>query len=105
MLTKEIKIWVNGSECTFKASARMLLVHFLRNELNLTGTKIGCEVGACGACTVILDGKAVKSCMVLAVSADGSRLFTIEGLGKDEIMRSLADDFTLCNVDIARPEC
>lgn len=71
---------VNGKSRSAEVEPRTLLVHMLRNELSLTGTHIGCETGQCGACTVLLDGKAVKSCMVLAVQAEDHHVTTIEGL-------------------------
>jgi carbon-monoxide dehydrogenase small subunit len=71
---------VNGAPHEAEVEPRLLLVDFLRDELSLTGTHIGCEDGKCGACTIILDGEAVKSCMLFAVQADGSRLTTVEGL-------------------------
>ena len=71
---------VNGTERSADVEPRTLLVELLREQLGLTGTKVGCETGECGACTVLLDGVAVKSCMVLAVQADGSEVTTIEGL-------------------------
>src|SRR4051795_12446444 len=75
-----ISINVNGSVHQAKVEPRTLLVYFLREQLNLTGTKVGCDTSQCGACTVHLDGKAVKSCTVLAVQADGAAVTTIEGL-------------------------
>jgi aerobic carbon-monoxide dehydrogenase small subunit len=77
----QISVNVNGQSYTRDVEPRMLLVHFLRETLALTGTKIGCDTSQCGACTVHLDGMAVKSCNVLAVQADGSSITTIEGLG------------------------
>ena len=71
---------VNGKSVTRDVSPRTLLVHFLREDLDLTGTKIGCDTSQCGACTVHLDGKALKSCTMLAVQADGAEITTIEGL-------------------------
>lgn len=71
---------VNGESRTADVEPRTLLVHMLRNELGLTGTHTGCETGQCGACTVLIDGKAVKSCMVLAAQADGHEITTIEGV-------------------------
>ncbi len=76
----EIQLRVNGKAQQSKVEPRLLLVHYLRDALGLTGTHIGCETSLCGACTVLLDGKAVKSCTVLAVQADGSEITTIEGL-------------------------
>jgi aerobic carbon-monoxide dehydrogenase small subunit len=80
--THVITLEVNGGELTREVESRRLLVHFIRDELGLTGTHIGCDTGNCGACTVILDGRAVKSCMVLAPQVDGSSLRTVEGLAR-----------------------
>ncbi|MBX8631592.1 MAG: (2Fe-2S)-binding protein [Thermoplasmata archaeon] len=77
-----VRIDVNGVNREEKIEPRTLLVHFLRENLGLTGTHIGCDTSNCGACTVLLDGKAVKSCTVLAVQANGRKVLTIEGLGK-----------------------
>jgi carbon-monoxide dehydrogenase small subunit len=79
----EIRVTVNGEEHRGEVEPRLLLVHWLREQLRLTGTHVGCDTSQCGACTVVMDGKSVKSCTVLAVQADGSELLTIEGLGKD----------------------
>ncbi|HEV2385918.1 MAG TPA: (2Fe-2S)-binding protein [Candidatus Acidoferrales bacterium] len=76
----EIGVQVNGKTCQNEIEPRMLLVHYLRDVLGLTGTHIGCETTLCGACTVLVDGRAVKSCTMLAVQADGSEITTIEGL-------------------------
>jgi aerobic carbon-monoxide dehydrogenase small subunit len=76
----EIQLRVNGKSCQSQVDPRVLLVHYLRDDLGLTGTHIGCETSLCGACTVLLDGRAVKSCTVLAVQASGSDVTTIEGL-------------------------
>lgn len=78
-----VSIVVNGVKHEHDVEPRMLLVDFIRDVLGLTGTHIGCEEGICGACTVEVDGKAVKSCMMLAVQADGSQVTTIEGLAKN----------------------
>jgi len=78
-----ITVTVNGQKHTSEVEPRLLLVHYLRENLGLTGTKYGCGVGVCGACTVHVDGEAVKSCTVLAVQADGSEVTTIEGLAQD----------------------
>jgi carbon-monoxide dehydrogenase small subunit len=75
-----INIKINGESHEDEVEPRMLLVHYLRDVAGLTGTHVGCETSLCGACTVLLDGKAVKSCTVLAVQADGSTVTTIEGL-------------------------
>ncbi len=75
-----VSLSVNGVKQTAEVEPRLLLVHFLRDTLGLTGTNIGCDTSQCGACTVMIDGQAVKSCTVLAVQADGSKVMTIEGL-------------------------
>jgi carbon-monoxide dehydrogenase small subunit len=82
-----ITLTVNGSEVAAEVEDRTLLVHLLRERLNLTATKIGCDTSSCGACTVLLDGQSVKSCTVLAAQADGREVTTIEGLapGPDEL--------------------
>ncbi len=77
-----IALTVNGSRIERDVEPRTLLVHFLREELGLTGTHVGCDTSSCGACTVHLDGEAVKSCTVLAVQADGATVVTIEGLAR-----------------------
>jgi carbon-monoxide dehydrogenase small subunit len=79
-----IGVEVNGELHEREVEARRLLVHFIRDDLDLTGTHVGCDTGNCGACTVLLDGKAVKSCMLLAVQADGSKITTVEGLSPDD---------------------
>ena len=79
----EISVTVNGTAYLGRVEARMLLSDFLRHELRLAGTHVGCEHGVCGACTVLLDGAAVRSCLMLAVQADGHELMTIEGLAPD----------------------
>ena len=78
-----ISLTVNGKHVDREVEPRTLLVQFLREELELTGTHVGCDTSSCGACTIHLDGEAVKSCTVLAVQADGAELVTIEGLGKN----------------------
>jgi aerobic-type carbon monoxide dehydrogenase small subunit (CoxS/CutS family) len=80
-----VTVTVNGTTYEREVPARRLLVHFLRDDLDLTGTHIGCDTGSCGACTVHLDGVAVKSCAVLAVQADGAQVTTVEGLADDEL--------------------
>ena len=82
-MERAVTITVNGVEHSAGVEPRMLLVHFLREQLNLTGTHVGCDTSNCGACTVWLDGDAVKSCTVLAVQADGGEVTTIEGLADD----------------------
>jgi carbon-monoxide dehydrogenase small subunit len=78
-----ISLEVNGEQIEQEVPARRLLVHFLRDDLGLTGTHIGCDTGNCGACTIHLEGEPVKSCMLLAVQADGAHITTIEGLAPD----------------------
>jgi carbon-monoxide dehydrogenase small subunit len=79
-MSAEIQVQVNGKAHQGQVEPRLLLVHYLRDVLGLTGTHVGCETSICGACTVLLDGKAVKSCTVLAVQASGSEITTIEGV-------------------------
>jgi carbon-monoxide dehydrogenase small subunit len=83
MTTHAITLTVNGVPYTRSVEARLLLSDFLRHELNLTGTHVGCEHGSCGACTVLLDGQAVRSCIMFAVQADGHDVTTVEGLSDD----------------------
>jgi carbon-monoxide dehydrogenase small subunit len=78
-----IALTVNGKRHEADVEPRQLLVYFLREQVGLTGTSVGCDTSSCGACTVLLDGESVKSCTVLAVQADGSEITTIEGLAKD----------------------
>ena len=80
-----VTVTVNGHRYEHEVPARRLLVHFLRDDLDLTGTHIGCDTGSCGACTVHLDGVPVKSCAVLAVQADGASVTTVEGLADDQL--------------------
>ena len=80
MSTHKITVTVNGTPHTAEVEARLLLVHFIRETLSLTGTHIGCDTTSCGACTVLLDDRPVKSCTVLAVQADGAHVTTVEGL-------------------------
>lgn len=89
----QISVTVNGTATQADVEPRLLLVDFLRDNLGLTGTKVGCETGQCGACTILVDGTAVKSCMVLAVQADGSTVTTIEGLAPDGQLTALQQGF------------
>lgn len=82
-MEQSIRVTVNGVEQQSSVEPRTLLVHYLRENLNLTGTHVGCDTSSCGACTVLLDGKPVKSCTVLAVQADGSQVQTVEGLAQN----------------------
>ncbi len=84
---------INGKTYRGAAEPRTLLVNFLRDELNLTGTHIGCDTGHCGACTVLIDGKTVKSCMLLAVQAENADIRTVEGLAKDDKLHPIQEAF------------
>ncbi len=88
-----ITLKVNGVIHNLQVEPRRLLVHCLRQELGLTGTHVGCETGQCGACTVLLNGEAVKSCNVLAVQADGGEILTIEGLAQDGELHPIQEAF------------
>jgi len=94
---KKVSITVNGVEHTHEVEPRLLLVHFLRDIVGLTGTHIGCETSICGACTVMLDNATVKSCTVLTVQADGADLMTIEGLAQGEKLHPLQEAFWECH--------
>ncbi|ACM06593.1 (2Fe-2S)-binding protein [Thermomicrobium roseum] len=88
-----ITLTVNGRSISAEVEARMTLADFLREQLGLTGTKLGCEHGVCGSCTVLWDGAAVRSCLVLAAQADGANLTTIEGLATGEAMHPVQQAF------------
>ena len=92
-MKKNISITINGVERRATVEPRLLLVHFLRESAGLTGTHIGCETSLCGACTVLLDGRAVKSCTVLAVQADGHKITSIEGLATDGKLHPIQEGF------------
>lgn len=92
-MTRKISLTVNGVPAVHEVEPRLLLVHYLRDVLGLTGTHIGCDTSQCGACTVMLDGMAVKSCTILAVQADGGEVLTIEGLGKEGQLHPLQEGF------------
>jgi aerobic-type carbon monoxide dehydrogenase small subunit (CoxS/CutS family) len=89
-----ITVDVNGESYEREVEARKLLVHFLRDDLDLTGTHIGCDTGNCGACTVHVDGQVVKSCMLLAIQADGASIQTVEGLSEDGSLTPLQQSFS-----------
>jgi aerobic carbon-monoxide dehydrogenase small subunit len=89
----EITVTVNGQQYRSQVEPRLLLVHYLRDILDLTGTHIGCNTSQCGACTVLLDGEAVKSCTVFAVQADGSEVTTIEGLAPEGSLHPIQEGF------------
>lgn len=93
MATQEISITVNGTTHTSEVEPRLLLVHFIRENLGLTGTHIGCDTTHCGACTVMLDGTAVKSCTVFSVQANGKEVTTIEGMTKNGELHPLQAGF------------
>ena len=92
-VNRTITITINGQQYTDDVEPRLLLVHYLRDVLSLTGTHVGCETSLCGACTVILNGQAVKSCTVLAVQADGGEVLTVEGLEKEGKLHPLQEGF------------
>ncbi len=92
--SKVIKLEINGEPYEVEVEARKLLVHVLRDDLNLTGTHVGCDTGNCGACTIHLDGAAVKSCMLLAVQAEGASITTVEGLAADGELTPLQQAFS-----------
>ena len=93
----KISLRVNGRESHAEVEPRVLLVHFLREQLRLTGVHIGCDTTQCGACSVLLDGKLVKSCTVLAVQADGREVVTIEGVTPDTGLHPVQDAFQECH--------
>jgi carbon-monoxide dehydrogenase small subunit len=92
--SKSINVTVNGESYEREVDARRLLIHFLRDDLDLTGSHIGCDTGNCGACSILLDGVLVKSCMMLAVQADGAAIETVEGLSQDGELTSLQQAFS-----------
>ena len=89
-----VSVEVNGTTYEREVEARRLLIHFLRDDLDLTGSHVGCDTGNCGACSVILDGTLVKSCMVLAVQADGSSIETVEALAQEDELSPLQQAFS-----------
>jgi len=96
-MKQAISINVNGVDHRSEVEPRVLLVHYLRDALGLTGTHVGCETSICGACTVLLDGQAVKSCTVFAVQADGSNVTTIEGLAANGNLHPVQEGFWECH--------
>jgi aerobic carbon-monoxide dehydrogenase small subunit len=92
--SKTVNVDVNGTRYERETEARRLLIHFLRDELGLTGSHVGCDTGNCGACSVLVDGMLVKSCMMLAVQADGTTVETVEGLGEDDELNALQQSFS-----------
>jgi aerobic-type carbon monoxide dehydrogenase small subunit (CoxS/CutS family) len=91
---KTITVDVNGQQYEREVDARRLLIHFVRDELDLTGSHIGCDTGNCGACSMLVDGTLVKSCMMLAVQADGAKIETVEGLASDGELNGLQQAFS-----------
>jgi aerobic carbon-monoxide dehydrogenase small subunit len=92
--SRTITVEVNGSSYEREVEARKLLIHFLRDDLDLTGSHIGCDTGNCGACSVLVDGVLLKSCMMLAIQADGASIQTVEGLGSDGELNPLQQAFS-----------
>jgi carbon-monoxide dehydrogenase small subunit len=93
MTTHAISVTVNGTTYQNEVESRLLLVHYLREDLNLTGTHIGCDTTQCGACTILLNGDAVKSCTMFAVQADGADLQTVEGLANGDQLSAVQEGF------------
>jgi aerobic carbon-monoxide dehydrogenase small subunit len=93
----DIELSVNGTPTAVNVESRQLLVYLLREQLGLTGTHVGCDTSNCGACTVLVDGEAVKSCTVLAVAADGASVVTVEGLGTGQTLSPVQEGFRQCH--------
>ena len=93
MSKQKIQVTVNGTLQEAEVEPRLLLVHFIREMLRLTGTHVGCETTSCGACTLLLDGKAVKSCTFFAVQADGGKIMTVEGLEQEGKLHPVQEGF------------
>ena len=96
-MSVKISMTVNGKKRSHDVESRTLLVHYLRDTLRLTGSHVGCDTSSCGACTVHMDGVAVKSCSVLAAQADGSEILTIEGLSDGDNLHPLQEGFKECH--------
>lgn len=92
-MMKQVTVTVNGETHSLEVEPRLLLVHMIREVLNLTGTHIGCDTSSCGACTILLDGKSVKSCTILAVQANGKSITTIEGVAQNGELSPLQEGF------------
>ena len=92
--SKAVTVTVNGVEYEREVEARKLLIHFVRDDLDLTGSHIGCDTGNCGACSMIVDGQLVKTCMLLAVQADGATIETVEGLADEGELTALQQSFS-----------
>jgi aerobic carbon-monoxide dehydrogenase small subunit len=93
-MSQSIRVTINGTTYAREVEARKLLIHFIRDDLDLTGSHIGCDTGNCGACSVLLDGVLVKSCMMLAIQADGAKIETVEGLAQDGELTALQQAFS-----------
>ncbi len=93
MSSHHISVTINGTVYTGDVESRLLLVHWIRDDLRLTGTHIGCDTTSCGACTILVDGKAPKSCTMLAVQADGRQIMTVEGLEQNSKLHPLQEGF------------
>lgn len=89
----QIHLTINGKENSHDVEPRLLLIHYLRDTLGLTGSHVGCETSLCGACTVEVDGKAIKSCTMFAVQADGAKVTTIEGIAQDGKLHAMQEAF------------
>ena len=94
MSTHSVTVTINGVEYEREVEARKLLIHFVRDDLDLTGSHVGCDTGNCGACSIIYNGTLVKSCMILAVQADGAEVETVEGLAQGEELTPLQQAFS-----------
>jgi len=92
--SKTINVEINGERFEREVEARRLLIHFIRDDVGLTGSHVGCDTGNCGACTVLVNGTVVKSCMMLAVQADGASIETVEGLAQDGVLNGLQQAFS-----------
>ena len=93
----KIEFTINGKKVASQVEGRTLLVNLIRDELKLTGTHVGCDTSQCGCCTIHLDGKAVKSCAMLAAQADGADILTIEGMAKGDTLHPIQQAFTECH--------
>jgi carbon-monoxide dehydrogenase small subunit len=92
-MSVKISVTINGKQYTSQVEPRQLLVYYLREALSLTGAHVGCDTSSCGACTVLIDGQAVKSCTTLAVQADGTNVTTVEGLAKNGTLHPIQEGF------------
>jgi len=92
-MTKEITLTLNGEKHTVEVEPRLLLVHLIRENLNQTGTHIGCDTTSCGACTILVNGKSIKSCTMLAIQADGKEIITVEGIATAEGLHPIQEGF------------